>query len=650
MRQPLLRTIRVELPQLSPATRQQYRTVSESPDDGDGAGDGNADDGDADDDADDESGLTWKAARARSPSPELGGVLSIIDGHLYVKGLPTDLNASLDRFVKEVPDKFKEAQRWMAENRPVISGLPQVEELLPRLPISETWTTEDRQRIESRWADDRKKAKLRDSDVKGKRELLILYKACLCLMRCLPKDIIGCRFKMEYDKSQNHNWRRRGRSTGWTPLFCKTLTRLLVHPMWKGSIALLAAAIQYAIIVDTDDHGPWETPVPSTCDWFLSDLLQRKQLRPGTSAIEHRRELHDQTSTPEVDEFGLEIGTAVYSTWDVLFQTLEAAVRPDRQRPPQRSGPFQVHRRHLGMLEKALDDMPHMGFPMFLPVEGYHHAIGGCRSARDYPQQGDLVALRSYEALCELERLAYKAKLTAQGQVDNRSSSGIPDLSKPDHTPTPAPGLDAEGDPGPPVDDVENVDENSGLEDEGRYDANEHSASEDDYTSTPAPSLDAEDDPAPAMDVVEDVDEHFNSENEGRYDASEHYASEDGEDGNGSHVELASYAESADAVSASSDNHFALRAREMEVDGSNATSNSEDYFVLRAREMGIEGSNAASLSLAAMTAGNAGLGGAETEVFAAGNTTEMLGKRREHTAAGKRREECPTAILTESRL
>ncbi len=46
-----------------------------------------------------------------------------------------------------------------------------------------------------------------------------------------------------------------------------------------------------------------------------------------------------------------------------------------------------------------------MGFPVFLPLDVYHHAINGRRAIIDYPNEGQLRDLRDYSILRERERM-----------------------------------------------------------------------------------------------------------------------------------------------------------------------------------------------------------------------------------------------------
>jgi hypothetical protein len=429
---------RVELPlrQLSASLRSQYRTVSPVDDGGGDAVAHNSDDVPDPDAADNSDGNDPSSVRpgrqTRAAQQKPPDVLTITAGKLRVEDVSGEVNASLDRFVRQFPELVRRAQRWMRAQLPAsdIARLSHVQRLLPRLPLGPNWTEGDVRLLEKRWRKNHKRERL--LDVGGNKCMLTLYKSCLRLMRCLPEDIIGCRFNLEYDESQNRSLSAKRPSVIWSAPFCRALTALLVHPMWNKTTAPLAAAIQYTVIASTNDCGPWIMQLPG-CDTFLARLLDRKRQQPDANVTELRRQLHDEISAPRVVGFGRFIGTDADSDWDLLFHTIEVLAKPAAE-PAHRlpSDPLLVHREHLDLLEKALDSMRRMGVPKFMPLDLYNRLINGRRSARDYPQQEDLRALRNYDILCELERLAFKGKQTplAAAEVPNTQPDVIPETQQ----------------------------------------------------------------------------------------------------------------------------------------------------------------------------------------------------------------------------
>lgn len=330
--------------------------------------------------------------------------------------MPAEMQASFARFVKKGPEMTQSAQLWISTNRPPIAGLAQVKQMLPRLPLTSNWTAKDRASVERRWL--REPMRARMLDVVNKKELLTLYKSSLRLVHCLPRDIISCRFDLEYDGRQNRVLKAKGQSLMWSGPFCSSLAQLLVHPLWDSDISPLVLAIQYALVVDTNDSGPWGVPF-ANADGFLARLFQAKQDHPDTSVTKLRRRLNRQSSAATRDEYGRPTSNVTRSSWNIFFQALEALVK-DKKPPTRRSGPFLVHVRHLDMVIEALDATRHMGFSRFLSGELNHRGIAGRRAVKDYPVQDKLRELVEYDILCERERLAFREKME-QGEQRTQS-------------------------------------------------------------------------------------------------------------------------------------------------------------------------------------------------------------------------------------
>ncbi len=237
------------------------------------------------------------------------------------EGLAIRAADSLNRFMESVPDLLDDIRDWMSHSRPRISSLAEVKILLPRLPLSERWTDHDRALVERDWNQFLDREKM--LDVRGNKDILTLYRTCLRLMRCLPDDIISCRYDLEYDANQNRAISEGHRRLIWSAPFCRSLTRLLVHPLWGGSAHLLAIAIRYVAMADTGDDGPWNNNVLAS-NGFLSRLFAAKRQNPGQKLSEIRSELRQEGR--DSNDF---LGESSHDLWDLLFEAVEKAVAAD---------------------------------------------------------------------------------------------------------------------------------------------------------------------------------------------------------------------------------------------------------------------------------------------------------------------------------
>jgi hypothetical protein len=318
--------------------------------------------------------------------------------------------ASAARLFNKLPSMEAAAAAYMQEHLPPVKSLAEVKLLCPRMPLGASWTEREQKIAAKLW----NKRFDRTAMLKIGHNTTItgLYKSCLRFMRCLPMQIIGLQHNMEHDVIWTES---QGKCM--THVFCATLKDLLVHPMWKGSPDKLALAIQYAIIVKSDDRRPWNPPAKALLgrgSSFLRDLHRASQDEPDISLVEHRRRIAEQDQQAG--------GRAAF---DCLLECIEKQIQKKKKKHNDKStegrrlgkGPYVVKQVHLNMVAAALDKTGVNGCPMFLPVETLSRLINNRRPTSDYPQKDQLRELRDYELFAEFER-----RLCRQRQ-DNESDS-----------------------------------------------------------------------------------------------------------------------------------------------------------------------------------------------------------------------------------
>ncbi|KAK4452735.1 hypothetical protein QBC34DRAFT_422914 [Podospora aff. communis PSN243] len=303
--------------------------------------------------------------------------------------------ASVARIFSKLPSMEAAAATYIQQHLPAVTGLAEVKLLSPRISLGPSWTEHDQRNATKLWREQSNRAAMLNA---GENTTITgLYKSCLRFMRCLPMDIIGIQHNMEYDVV----WAK-GLGKCITHVFCDTLKDLLVHPMWKHSPDKLALAIQYAIIVETNDPRPWDPPpkaLQGRDSSFLRDLHRACQDEPEVSLVEHRGRLAEQ----DQQSGGRDV-------FDCLLECIEKQV-PKKNKKGKATetrqsgkGPYIVKQVHLNMLCAALDNTGVTGCPMYLPVETLSRLINNRRPTGDYPQRNQLEELRDYELLVEYER------------------------------------------------------------------------------------------------------------------------------------------------------------------------------------------------------------------------------------------------------
>ncbi|GAB1315316.1 hypothetical protein MFIFM68171_05526 [Madurella fahalii] len=264
------------------------------------------------------------------------------------------MSSSLDRFVRQAPGLVQKAQEWLTARRRPIASLAEVKEMLPRLPLSDRWTANDRRNVADAWNNDPNRQRL--LTVGGNKDILMLYKSCLRLIPLSPR---------RYHRVP------------------------------------LPSRIRY----NTRDAGPWDPPTPDS-DSFLVRLRDLKHQQPDRTVMELRRELRNPA--PERDVFGRPLARHAKLPWNALFKNLERlAKEPESASSRRPSDPFLVRRQHLTLLGSALDSMSSMGFPRCYPIDLLNRRVNGRENPKDYPRDSDLRALRGYAILCERERLSF---------------------------------------------------------------------------------------------------------------------------------------------------------------------------------------------------------------------------------------------------
>jgi hypothetical protein len=241
----------------------------------------------------------------------------------------------------------------------------------------------------------------------GNKEILSLYKGCWRLMQCLPEDIIGTGCNMRYDTQQN----KKANNYIWSGTFCAKLNQLLVHDMWGGDPNLLALAIQYAHIIDTEDPRPWRPSRAPICeDPYLASFLAyaTSPARPAGTPMERLRRSYEKSrrrARPGLKSLG---------PWSALFARIEAESRKGtrdsalaEEAERLESPDYLISIRDLKIVIAALNSMGRYGWGAYTTLELIAKGVHGARSPASFPKSENLVPLRKFawRRECELAML-----------------------------------------------------------------------------------------------------------------------------------------------------------------------------------------------------------------------------------------------------
>lgn len=218
-----------------------------------------------------------------------------------------------------------------------------------------------------------------------------LYKTFFRFMHCLPSDVVGPKTFLEFDTATKSNTR----GIRWTAHFCERLGELVPQPLFRGSPAKLALAIQWAVIARTDDRRPYRL---SGCadDGFLQCLTTViADTQDGTKTCIDIRTAAATLYRQRYPEEGF-----AEPLWCQMLRHIEERTFPDgepaEEAPENRDDPYLVHTEHLTTVVFALDRMQHLSLRMFTDSETVHATAAMSRRFNDKPLQPE--AQKAWEA------------------------------------------------------------------------------------------------------------------------------------------------------------------------------------------------------------------------------------------------------------
>ncbi|KAK4093902.1 hypothetical protein Purlil1_1393 [Purpureocillium lilacinum] len=99
------------------------------------------------------------------------------------------------------------------------------------------------------------------------RVLLKLWKTACWEMRCSSLAIVGPRYGMVFESSaRNTTQSTQASELVWSKGFAEALNNLISHPVFDGDVAMLATAIQAAVIFRTDERRRWHIRCAPVCE------------------------------------------------------------------------------------------------------------------------------------------------------------------------------------------------------------------------------------------------------------------------------------------------------------------------------------------------------------------------------------------------
>ncbi|KAF0325921.1 hypothetical protein K4K61_010075 [Colletotrichum sp. SAR11_59] len=285
---------------------------------------------------------------------------------------------------------------------------------LPESSFHPKWTQQDEQDLQKAWEEYPDRAVWMGN--KSLQPLAKLWKVFLRLFRKSPAEVISAKYALRYHpfqkKARISNDNKDGKvfenSPLWSESFMDKLTYLAYHPLWQGKVECLIVAMQYAVIVRTNDCRPWKLLNP-TGDEFFNTMI-RFLKKPDYQGMEMPK-LH-MIARDDMQERGIPCG------WFSMFmEKLEGTCPNPPPKQTEDNGPYKVSIDDLKAMLKALTDMNHQGLPLFRYTgEGYGMEATKIPLQDDLPSKNNVKEYHEREILEECRWVAIQKKLADQAR------------------------------------------------------------------------------------------------------------------------------------------------------------------------------------------------------------------------------------------
>ncbi|KAJ3474826.1 hypothetical protein NLG97_g9678 [Lecanicillium saksenae] len=288
------------------------------------------------------------------------------------------------------------------------------EPLKDSLPLQEPvhgWTPELENQAKQEWETKRSEWSVRTGP-EGRFHKL--FKSCLSHAGCAPSDIIGVsnRLSFQVHPRAGRHAKENASYYALTDYACTKLDLLVTHPAFRtpqpgGRAAALALAIQYAVILRTNDRRPCHYTMKKP---FMVDFQDR------TYNGRCKREVHAELRA----DYERRNTFALLGSMSEIFLALERVVRTPKDilELDEDDRMYYVLVDDLTNLIKALDTMidPDTQARLFLPAQVYNATATSIRQSDAPPKGVDVMHALHGQAMLEEQRRIIQYKLTMRSQ------------------------------------------------------------------------------------------------------------------------------------------------------------------------------------------------------------------------------------------
>ncbi|KAK2045612.1 hypothetical protein LZ31DRAFT_616287 [Colletotrichum somersetense] len=267
-----------------------------------------------------------------------------------------------------------EARKFIDKNYPS-KTLEQLDSILPKtVQYDEDWCTVDEQNLQASWAADPERPSLvlwpEKKDIPA--HFLKLWKLCVRLHNCTPRQLVSRANHLAYDNVNNPNFSFRNsdgemesaKSSAWTARFCETFAQLMCQPLFQGNAKLLVTALQYASMTRTNERQDWPLTNPTGEPFFdaLTDVISEHR-GPNEEPASLRRKAVDVLEANGMSPPLLERFMSLLE--DVSSDPNATELKGGGGGGGVRRRTYKIQTMDLTNIRKTLESMAHTGMPLW---------------------------------------------------------------------------------------------------------------------------------------------------------------------------------------------------------------------------------------------------------------------------------------------
>ncbi|EEU44926.1 uncharacterized protein NECHADRAFT_85157 [Fusarium vanettenii 77-13-4] len=268
------------------------------------------------------------------------------------------------------------------------------------IPIfDDIWTASDELNLGSQGCGLALMNALENLNANDGQALCTLFDNCLRLFRADPLTLFSIQ-NLEFDNPQIDHDEVQATTPLWSSDFCRKLSVLMAHPMWKGKKphSFMLFAIKWVVICRTDDRHPPPQSDIELLKWVGTSLDPDANDKPfGIHHQEHQHNIREQGgwSSPEAD-----LLSAIWRMTGSSARLTRAA-----------SDPYVVSTADLTVLIDALDGLGQGG--MKIRCEVHYQVFQGTHIGPVYPS--GIAELKTLYRNCWLNVQRAKARREREG-------------------------------------------------------------------------------------------------------------------------------------------------------------------------------------------------------------------------------------------